>query len=182
MCWCLRVSSSGYDGWGTRVPSARTQEDARLLVRIRVLHAAHDGVVGSRRIWKGLCYTGERYGRHRMARLLRRAGLQVPAAAPLAHQALWDVSPSRVFIGDCDATQIGMPFAVSQRTGYGKGDKTCQSAPGSSFRRMSTTTTGASNHRFRGGTERKMPCTKGHPPRSKTNLIPAKGVRLMKVA
>lgn len=76
MCRCLRVSSSGYYGWVTRAPSARTQENARLLARIRVLHANQDGVMGSPRIWEDLRYTGERCGRHQVARLMRRAGLQ----------------------------------------------------------------------------------------------------------
>jgi len=76
MCRCLRVSPSGYYGWMTRPPSARAQENARLLKRIRALHADHDGVVGSPRIWEDLRYPGERCGRHRVARLMRRAGLQ----------------------------------------------------------------------------------------------------------
>ena len=38
MCRCLRVSPSGYYGWATRPPSARPQENARLLARIRTLH------------------------------------------------------------------------------------------------------------------------------------------------
>jgi putative transposase len=50
MCRWLRVSPSGYYGWGTRVPSARAQENVRLLERIRAMHADHDGVVGSQRI------------------------------------------------------------------------------------------------------------------------------------
>ena len=68
MCRCVRVSSSGYYGWATRVPSARTQENARLLTRIRALHADQDGIVGSPRIWEDLRYAGERCGRHRVAR------------------------------------------------------------------------------------------------------------------
>ena len=76
MCRCLRVSPSGYYGWVTRPPSGRAQENARLLARIRALHADHDGVVGSPRIWEDLRYAGERCGRHRVARLMRRAGLQ----------------------------------------------------------------------------------------------------------
>jgi putative transposase len=76
MCRCLRVSPSGYYGWGTRLPSARAQENARLLARIHTLHAHQDGVVGSPRIWEDLRYAGERCGRHRVARLMRRAGLQ----------------------------------------------------------------------------------------------------------
>ena len=76
MCRCLRVSSSGYYGWATRRPSGRARENARLLARIRQLHADQDGVVGSPRMWEDLRYAGERCGRHRVARLMRRAGLQ----------------------------------------------------------------------------------------------------------
>ena len=76
MCRCVRVSPSGYYGWVTRPPSARAQENARLLEWIRVLHADQDGVVGSPRIWEDLRYAGERCGRHRVARLMRRVGLQ----------------------------------------------------------------------------------------------------------
>jgi hypothetical protein len=77
MCRCLRVSPSGYYGWVTRPPSGRAQENARLLARIRTLHADHDGVVGSPRIWEDLRYAGERCGRHRVARLMRCAGRRV---------------------------------------------------------------------------------------------------------
>ena len=68
------LAQSDY-GRATRVPSARAQANARLLERIRELHADHDGVVGSPRIWEDLRYAGERCGRHRVARLMRRAGL-----------------------------------------------------------------------------------------------------------
>ena len=76
MCRCLRVSPSGYYGWVTRRPSGRARENARLLARIRQLHVGQDGVVGSPRMWEDLRYAGERCGRHRVARLMRRAGLQ----------------------------------------------------------------------------------------------------------
>lgn len=76
MCRCLRVSASGYYGWATRRPSRRTAENARLVRRMRELHTEHDGVIGSPRMWEELRYTGERCGRHRVARLMRRAGLQ----------------------------------------------------------------------------------------------------------
>jgi len=76
MCRGLRVSPSGYYGWATRPPSPRAQANARLLTQIRQLHADQDGVVGSQRIWEDLRYAGERCGRHRVARLMRRAGLQ----------------------------------------------------------------------------------------------------------
>jgi putative transposase len=75
MCRFLRVAPSGYYGWGTRPLSGRAQENARLLVRIRALHADHDGVVGSPRVCEDLRYARERCGRHRVACLIRRAGL-----------------------------------------------------------------------------------------------------------
>ena len=83
MCRCVRVSPSGYYGWVTRPPSGRAQENARLLTRIRQLHADQDGVVGSPRIWEDLRYAGEPCGHHRVARLMRRAGLHgVPQRRP----------------------------------------------------------------------------------------------------
>jgi putative transposase len=89
MCRCLRVSPRGYYSWGTRPLSARAQDNARLLAQIRALHAHHDGVVGSPRIWEALRYAGERCGRHRVAHLMRRAGLPgVPQRRP------WRKKPS----------------------------------------------------------------------------------------
>ena len=76
MCRCLRVSASGYYGWAARGPSARSQENARLLTRIRQLQTDSDGVIGSPQLWEDLRDTGERCGRHRVARLMRRAGLR----------------------------------------------------------------------------------------------------------
>jgi putative transposase len=76
MCRCLRGSPSGYYGGATRPPSPRAQANAQLRTQIRQLHADQDGVVGSQRIWEDLRYAGERCGRHRVARLMRRAGLQ----------------------------------------------------------------------------------------------------------
>ena len=67
---------------GDAPPSGRAQENARLLLRIRALYA----VVGSPRIWEDLRDVGERCGRHRVARLMRRAGLRgvPPSGTPPA--------------------------------------------------------------------------------------------------
>jgi putative transposase len=51
-------------------------ENTRLVTRMRELHVEHDGVLGSPRMWEELRYAGERCGRHRVARLMRQAGLQ----------------------------------------------------------------------------------------------------------
>lgn len=76
MCRCLGVSASGYYAWRERSPSARQRDNERLLRRIRTLHGASDGVLGSPRICDELRYRGERCGRHRVARLMRAHGLQ----------------------------------------------------------------------------------------------------------
>jgi hypothetical protein len=44
--------------------------ECSVLEQIRGLHAHHDGVVGSPRMWEDLRYAGERCGRHRVARLM----------------------------------------------------------------------------------------------------------------
>mgnify|MGYP001619938307 CR=1 FL=1 len=91
MCRCLRVSPSGYYGWVTRPPSGQAQENARLLTRICHLHAEADGVIGSLRVWEDLRYAGERCGRHRVARLMRRAG---PQGVP--QRRAWRKKPSGI--------------------------------------------------------------------------------------
>jgi len=75
MCRVLGVSTSGYHGWRSRPPSARAAADARLLERIRVIHAASRGIYGAPRIHAELAAEGCHVGRKRIARLMRRAGL-----------------------------------------------------------------------------------------------------------
>ena len=76
MCRVLEVSRSGYHAWVRRPPSPRAVEDARLTARIRELHALRREVYGSPRIWLDLVVDdGERIGRKRVERLMRRAGL-----------------------------------------------------------------------------------------------------------
>lgn len=73
---CLKVSPSGYYAWRRRPLSARAQENTRLLETIRVIHAQTDGVYGSPRMWEELRDKGEACGKHRVARLMKEAGLQ----------------------------------------------------------------------------------------------------------
>lgn len=76
MCRCLKVSPSGYYAWRERPPSARAQDNQRLLDRIRVLHAESDGVLGSPRMWGELRYAGETCGLNRVARLMHVHAIQ----------------------------------------------------------------------------------------------------------
>ena len=71
MCRCLHVSPSGYYDWRDRPLSARATDNRRLVARIRVWHAASNGVLGSPRIWEDLHDEGEGCSRNRVARLMR---------------------------------------------------------------------------------------------------------------
>src|SRR5947208_3230829 len=76
MCRLLDVSSSGYYAGLSRAPSARKRSDAMLTERIGEIHARCGGTYGAPRVHAELREEGERVGRHRVARLMRRADLQ----------------------------------------------------------------------------------------------------------
>ncbi len=76
ICRVLGVSASAYYQRAKGEQSARAVEDARLLERIRELHAANYYAYGSRRMWKALTRAGEQAGRGRIERLMRTNGLQ----------------------------------------------------------------------------------------------------------
>jgi putative transposase len=76
MCRTLDVSASGYYASLERPPSARAQEDERLLQRIRDIHLHSRGTYGAPRIHAELRDEGIRVGRKRVARLMATASLQ----------------------------------------------------------------------------------------------------------
>ena len=76
MCRLLGVSTSGYDAWQGRAPSARAASDEALLGRIREIHRLSRGTYGAPCIHAELVAQGYAVGRKRIARLMRRAGLR----------------------------------------------------------------------------------------------------------
>jgi len=76
MCRLLEVTRSGYYAAQHRPPSARTQADATLRLHVRAAHAASRRRYGAPMITQQLKRRGIPCGRHRVARLLREAGLQ----------------------------------------------------------------------------------------------------------
>jgi transposase InsO family protein len=76
MCSCLQVSRSGFYAWLRRPPSKRASENERLLARIREAHEQSLKRYGSPRVFKALRKQGDVAGRHRIARLMRLAGLR----------------------------------------------------------------------------------------------------------
>ena len=71
ICTTLGVSVSAYYQRRRGQSSARTVEDARLVERIRALHAANYYAYGYRRMWIALKRAGETVGRGRVQRLMR---------------------------------------------------------------------------------------------------------------
>ena len=77
MCRLLRVSRSGFYAWQQRLPSAREMANRRLSKEIRTIHHEVNGIYGHRRIMAELTAMGHECARHRVARLMREAGLCV---------------------------------------------------------------------------------------------------------
>jgi len=64
-----------YYAWVHRPPSAHAVADEALLKRVRTVHASSRQTCGAPRVHADLQAQGERHGRKRSARLMRRAGL-----------------------------------------------------------------------------------------------------------
>ena len=76
MCRLLKVSRGGYYAWRVRPESARDKTDRELTGSIRRIHMESKGTYGSPRIRAELKSEGLDYGRHKVARLMRMAGLK----------------------------------------------------------------------------------------------------------
>jgi putative transposase len=77
MCRVLGVSTSGYYDWRSRPPSARAIADEVLTEQIKDVHGQSRAIYGYRRITAELVDgQGRSVGRHRVARLMRAAGIQ----------------------------------------------------------------------------------------------------------
>lgn len=76
LCRVLRVSRSGYYACRGRPPSRRERENANLTERIRKIHHRSRGTYGYPRVHAELRALGVRCNRKRVARLMRKDGLQ----------------------------------------------------------------------------------------------------------
>ena len=78
LCRQLGVARSGFYAWRQRqeAPGKRATENALLTAEIEALFQVHRGFSGSPRIHQELEAAGLRVGRHRVARLIRRAQLR----------------------------------------------------------------------------------------------------------
>jgi transposase InsO family protein len=80
MCRVLEVSKAGYYAWRARPVCARRRADQALTTQLRVLHHQFKRRYGSPRLLPELHALGLRCGKHRVARLMREAGLRAKSA------------------------------------------------------------------------------------------------------
>lgn len=76
LCRVLGVSVSGYYAWLKRPVSQRSQANQVLVAQIEAVHRASYETYGSPRVHAELVAQGYGCGRHRIARLMRRDGIQ----------------------------------------------------------------------------------------------------------
>ena len=76
LCQVLQVAHSGWYRWRQQPLSPRCAENQRLCQQIQDIHQASRRTYGSPRIHQTLRDDGERCGRHRVARLMRQAGIR----------------------------------------------------------------------------------------------------------
>ncbi len=76
MCQLFKISRSGYYAWRVRPESQRARTDREITRVIRRLHAESKGVYGSPKMSAELKDEGYHCGRHKVARLMRLAGLR----------------------------------------------------------------------------------------------------------
>lgn len=76
MCAVLKVSASGFYSWIKREASSRSQANASLSQRICQIHANSRQTYGYLRVHAELRASGERVGKHRVARLMRQLELK----------------------------------------------------------------------------------------------------------
>ncbi|WZX23409.1 IS3 family transposase [Myxococcus stipitatus] len=85
LCRVLEVSRAGYYAWEGREASARQKANAALVERIQQVHQDSRRTYGSPRVQAELKAQGLPVGRHRVARLMREAGLRARRRRRFVH-------------------------------------------------------------------------------------------------
>lgn len=74
-CLALEVSRSGFYSWYNRPESERQRENKALLVGIRRIHKESRGTYGLPRIHEKLKEVGQKVGKNRVSRLMKKTGI-----------------------------------------------------------------------------------------------------------
>jgi transposase InsO family protein len=116
LCKALQVSRSGFYAWRSRKLSTRALADKALVQEIRRVHREHRGACGALKTWRILQQEGVDAGKHRVARLRQKEGIEAvrkqrfrvttehhhtPAAAPdLLNRHFHAPAPNQTWVGD----------------------------------------------------------------------------------
>ena len=76
MCAVLQVSRNGYYDWRDRPESKRSRDNRTVLSQIREVHTRSREAYGALKTWRELRAKGHQWGRHRIAKLRREAGIE----------------------------------------------------------------------------------------------------------
>ncbi len=121
----LGVPPSGFYAWRKRPLSARARADVELGAEIAGIHRESRGTYGAPRVHAELAAHGVRVGRKRVARLMRRAGLQgvsrrrpfrttvrdaTARPAPDLVQRQFQAAPNRLWVADITYIATGAGF------------------------------------------------------------------------
>lgn len=119
MCRLLKVSRSGYYDWRDRGESDRARHDRSLLPRIRQVHLESRGVYGARKVHRELLAQGHPCGRHKVAKLMRQAGLK---GCPKRRFRKFPEIPARYPVAP---NRLQQDFAVDRANAHWASDITC---------------------------------------------------------
>jgi transposase InsO family protein len=107
MCRVLAVSRAGYYAWRARPLCARVQLDERLTAKIREIQRQVRGRYGSPRVRMELRALGFPVGKHRVARLMRAAGLGA------THRRAYRVTTQSVHAAPVAPNRVARHFALT---------------------------------------------------------------------
>lgn len=116
LCKLLSVSRAGYYDWLRRQECERSRHDRKLLEHIWRVHGANRQAYGAVKTWRALGEQGIVCGKHRVARLRKKAGIEArrkrrfrvivehhhsaPAAPNLLEQCFHADARDRIWVGD----------------------------------------------------------------------------------
>jgi transposase InsO family protein len=125
MCRLYGVTRAGFYAWRSRERSERERQDEVLIEQIRTAHAESRGTYGSPRVHQVLRRRGQRVGKHRVARLMRRHGIKARVATirytnpsvqrfygQIANQSLGREleGPDQIWVGDITYLKVGSVY------------------------------------------------------------------------
>jgi transposase InsO family protein len=125
MCRLYEVTRAGFYAWRARGLSKRARQNAKLALRIEVIHRQSRGFYGSPRVYRALKNTRSGVSENRVARLMRAHGIKARVATirytnpkmqryyasiTNAQLGLEITQPDQVWVGDITYLKVGAVY------------------------------------------------------------------------